>query len=214
MRSAALPMYSSVTGDRVGPNAIDAAYWWRNVREPVKFDAAIRAMLDAGVNTFVEIGPRAVLTTYLTEIIKPLGAGALVLPSLTRKMDGGERLSTLAMQLELSGGLRDRARLFPVPGRYVDLPHYPWQRERHWHSSTSESQGRLARRVLHPLLGFASRGMRCTGKIMWTWRRSRSMPIMWSAAARCCRPRDSSRWRLPPASSAGAWSSACRAPRW
>ena len=158
MRSAALPMYSSVTGDRVGPNAIDAAYWWRNVREPVNFEAAIRAMLDAGVNTFVEIGPRAVLTAYLTEIIKPLGAGALVLPSLTRKEDGGERLSTLATQLELSGGLRDRARLFPVPGRYVDLPHYPWQRERHWHSSTSESQGRLARRVLHPLLGFALEG--------------------------------------------------------
>ena len=158
MRSAALPMYSSVTGDRVGPNAIDAAYWWRNVREPVNFEAAIRAMLDAGVNTFVEIGPRAVLTTYLTEIVKPLGAGALVLPSLTRKEDGGERLSTLATQLELSGGLRDRARLFPVPGRCVDLPHYPWQRERHWHSSTSESQGRLDRRVLHPLLGFALKG--------------------------------------------------------
>ena len=158
MRSAALPMYSSVTGDRVGPNAIDAAYWWRNVREPVNFEAAIRAMIDAGVNTFVEIGPRAVLTTYLTEIVKPFGAGALVLPSLTRKADGGERLSTLALQLELSGGLRDRARLFPLPGRYVDLPHYPWQRERHWHSSTSESQGRLDRRVLHPLLGFALKG--------------------------------------------------------
>ena len=158
MRAAALPMYSSVTGDRVGPNAIDAAYWWRNVREPVNFEAAIRAMIDAGINTFVEIGPRAVLTAYLTEITKPLGAAALVVPSLTRKEAGGARLNELTTQLELSGGLRDRARLFPVPGRCVDLPHYPWQRERHWHPGTSESQGRLTRRILHPLLGYALKG--------------------------------------------------------
>jgi phthiocerol/phenolphthiocerol synthesis type-I polyketide synthase C len=158
MRAAALPMYSSVTGDRVGPNAIDATYWWRNVRERVNFEAAIRAMIDAGVNTFVEIGPRAVLTAYLTEITKPLGAAAFVLPSLTRKDSGGARLAELTTQLELAGGLRDRARQFPAPGRYVDLPHYPWQRERHWQPSTVESQGRLTRRVLHPLLGYALAG--------------------------------------------------------
>jgi phthiocerol/phenolphthiocerol synthesis type-I polyketide synthase C len=158
MRAAALPMYSSVTGDRVGPNAIDATYWWRNVRERVNFEAAIRAMIDAGVNTFVEIGPRAVLTTYLTEITKPLGAAAFVLPSLTRKDSGSARLAELTTQLELAGGLRDRARQFPAPGRYVDLPHYPWQRERHWQPNSVESQGRLTRRVLHPLLGYALAG--------------------------------------------------------
>jgi phthiocerol/phenolphthiocerol synthesis type-I polyketide synthase C len=158
MRSAALPMYSSVTGDRVGPNAIDAGYWWRNIREPVNFEAAIRAMIDAGVNTFVEIGPRAVLSPYLTEITKPLGTAALVLPSLTRKDPGGARLNELTTELELAGGLRDRARLFPVPGRCVDLPHYSWQRERHWHSTTSESQERLTRRIVHPLLGYALSG--------------------------------------------------------
>jgi acyl transferase domain-containing protein/NADPH:quinone reductase-like Zn-dependent oxidoreductase/acyl carrier protein len=158
MRSAALPMYSSVTGSRVGPKAIDAAYWWRNIREPVNFEAAIGAMIDAGVNTFVEIGPRAVLTSYLSEIVKPLGTAALVLSSLNRSEPGGERLGELTMQLELSGALRDRARLFPVPGRCVDLPHYPWQRERHWHSTTPESQGQLTREILHPLLGYALAG--------------------------------------------------------
>ena len=158
MRAAGLPMYSSVTGDRVGPNAIDAHYWWRNVREPVNFEAAIRAVTGAGVNTFVEIGPRAVLTGYLGEIAKPLGAAALVLPSLTRKESGGARLAELATELELSGGLRDRARLFPVAGRCVELPHYPWQRERHWHASTCESQGLLARHIVHPLLGYAIAG--------------------------------------------------------
>jgi phthiocerol/phenolphthiocerol synthesis type-I polyketide synthase C len=158
VRAAALPMYSSVTGSRVDPNAIDAAYWWRNVREPVNFEAAIQAMIDAGINTFVEIGPRAVLTAYLTEITKPLGTAALVLPTLTRKDAGGARLSELATQLELSGGLLGLERLFPATSRRVDLPHYAWQRERHWHPSTCESQGLLARQILHPLLGYALAG--------------------------------------------------------
>jgi phthiocerol/phenolphthiocerol synthesis type-I polyketide synthase C len=158
MRSAALPMYSSVTGTRVGPNSIGAEYWWRNVREPVNFDAAIRAMIDAGLNTFVEIGPRAVLTGYLAEIVKPLGSAACVLPSMSRKDAGTARLAELTVQLELSGGLRNRALMFPVPGRCVELPHYPWQRERYWHPHTAESQGRLARRIVHPLLGYALAG--------------------------------------------------------
>jgi len=158
MRAAALPMYSSVTGDRVGPNAIDATYWWRNVRERVNFEAAIRSMMDAGVNTFVEIGPRAVLTAYLSDITKSLGTAALVLPSLTRKDPGGARLNELTTQLELAGGLRDRARQFPLRGQFVDLPHYPWQRERHWLLSTPESEGRLTRRIVHPLLGYAQAG--------------------------------------------------------
>jgi phthiocerol/phenolphthiocerol synthesis type-I polyketide synthase C len=155
MRAAGLPMYSSVTGNRVGPNAIDAAYWWRNVRAPVNFHAAIQTMIDAGINTFVEIGPRAVLTSYLTEITKPLGTAALVRPSLTRKQAGGARLTELTTELELSGGLLGLPRLFPRSGRCVDLPHYPWQRERHWHPSTCESHGQLAREIMHPLLGYA-----------------------------------------------------------
>ena len=158
MRAAGLPMYSSVTGNRIGPNAIDAAYWWRNIREPVNFHAAIQTMIDAGINTFVEIGPRAVLTSYLGEITKPLGAAAFVLPSLTRKEADGARLSELTIELELSGGLVGLPRLFPVPGRCVDLPRYSWQRERHWHSGTGESQRQLAREILHPLLGYALPG--------------------------------------------------------
>src|SRR3984885_379229 len=38
LRPRGLPIYSSFTADRVGPNGIDADYWWRNVREPVNFE--------------------------------------------------------------------------------------------------------------------------------------------------------------------------------
>jgi acyl transferase domain-containing protein/NADPH:quinone reductase-like Zn-dependent oxidoreductase/NAD(P)-dependent dehydrogenase (short-subunit alcohol dehydrogenase family)/acyl carrier protein len=184
-----IPMYSTVTGSRMEgaqtaaaggassaasagvASGLGAEYWWRNVREPVRFEAAVRAMIEDGINTFVEVGPRAVLASYLNDIGKQAGArrdagsaasadaaAPLVLAGLTRNEPGTARVRWVVDQLELTGALRDPARLFPVPGRYVDLPHYPWQRERHWHPSSPESLGLLARASVHPLLGYALAG--------------------------------------------------------
>jgi acyl transferase domain-containing protein/NADPH:quinone reductase-like Zn-dependent oxidoreductase/NADP-dependent 3-hydroxy acid dehydrogenase YdfG/acyl carrier protein len=156
--SSRIPMYSTVTGTLVEGTGLDADYWWRNVREPVRFDAAIRAMLIAGINTFVEIGPRPVLSSYLNDIAKAVGVSCFAIPSLTTNEPGGQRIRSVSQQLELSGALHDPARLFPVAGQLVELPQYAWQRERYWHPSTAESLGLLARRVVHPLLGYALAG--------------------------------------------------------
>jgi phthiocerol/phenolphthiocerol synthesis type-I polyketide synthase C len=155
---ALLPIFSSVTGQSIEAQALGAPYWWRNVREPVDFHGAIRSLIGAGLNTWVEIGPRPVLAAYLTEISKPLNGAALTLPSVTRQDQGRARLDELAMQLELCGAPTDRARLFPEPGQQVDLPHYPWQRERHWQPTTVDSLGQLNRGTVHPLLGYALGG--------------------------------------------------------
>src|SRR6266404_5277889 len=157
-RPVAIPMYSTVTGALICAADLGAAYWWRNVREPVNFEAAIRAVAEAGINTFVEIGPRAVLRNYITDITKPWGAAAEVLPSLTRQETGRTRVHALLTQLELGGALRGRLRAAAPAGRYVDLPHYPWQRERYSHPTTTEAGGRLARHSVHPLLGYAVAG--------------------------------------------------------
>jgi acyl transferase domain-containing protein/NADPH:quinone reductase-like Zn-dependent oxidoreductase/acyl carrier protein len=158
-----IPLYSTVTGCVMdaaqGVAGLGADYWWRNVRQPVLFEAAIRAMLDAGLNTFVEIGPRAVLTNYITDIIKPRGAAAEALPSLTRHESGRARVCELRTQLELSGSVRDHASKCLAPAEpYVDLPHYPWQRERYWHPTSTQSLGLLTRHIVHPLLGYALKG--------------------------------------------------------
>jgi acyl transferase domain-containing protein/acyl carrier protein len=154
--ASATPFYSTVTGALDDGTQLGAEYWWHNVRRPVRFHAAIQAMLASGVNTFVEIGPRPVLTTYLNEIARATGtADAFVVPSLKVDEPGGERLRALSLQLELSGALPDPKRLFPVLGRLVELPGYPWQRERYWHPSTPEGLGLLQRRTVHPLLGYA-----------------------------------------------------------
>ena len=156
--SSQIPLYSTVTGALEEGTGLNADYWWHNVREPVRFEAAIRAMLSEGINTFVEIGPRPVLTSYLNDIGKTAGTACFAIGCLTTSESGGQRIRCVSQQLELSGALRDPARLFPVPGQWVDLPSYAWQRERYWHPSTPESMGLLARHAVHPLLGYALAG--------------------------------------------------------
>jgi acyl transferase domain-containing protein/NADPH:quinone reductase-like Zn-dependent oxidoreductase/acyl carrier protein/short-subunit dehydrogenase len=156
--STRIPFYSTVSGSLVEGTGLHADYWWRNVREPVRFDAAIREMVKVGINTFVEVGPRPVLTSYLNDIGKAAGTPCFVLPTLTTNECGAQRIRAVSQQLELSGALHDPARLFPAAGQLVDLPYYAWQRERYWHPSTADSLGVLTRHTVHPLLGYALAG--------------------------------------------------------
>jgi acyl transferase domain-containing protein len=61
MRAAALPMYSSVTGDRVGPNCDRRRLLVAQRARAGELRGRDPRDDRPGVNTFVEIGPRAVL---------------------------------------------------------------------------------------------------------------------------------------------------------
>ncbi len=41
-----IPFHSTVTGERLPGKSLNAEYWWRNIREPVLFEQAIRGMVD------------------------------------------------------------------------------------------------------------------------------------------------------------------------
>lgn len=81
-----VPFYSAVSGGRIDTTDLDARYWSANLRQPVLFEAAVRALLRDGFNVFIEIGPRPVLTSALEEIV---GEGdALVLGTLEEATAG------------------------------------------------------------------------------------------------------------------------------
>ena len=145
---------STVTGDLLDGASLGAEYWWRNVREPVKFATATQTMLSLGCRVFVEIGPHAILQRYLEESAKSAENTARVLPTLRRDDDAAHRVKEAALKVVLSGDRRGLAKYFPHPGQRVKLPNYPWQKERHWHPVTNESMGLLERRRVHPLLGW------------------------------------------------------------
>jgi len=149
-----LAFFSTVTGQAVTDTSLSAGYWWDNIRKPVQFQQAMDAAIGQGFNVFVEIGSHPVLHSYIHDGIKAAGQNGVIFNTLTKTCAGLEHLVQSAAKLMMSGAGFDPKRWFPVAGRFVKLPNYPWQRERLWHPVTSESHGLLTRRKVHPLLGY------------------------------------------------------------
>jgi len=151
---AAIPFYSTVTGDVLAGESLGAEYWWHNVRHPVLFEQTIGKILASGVNVFVEVGPHPVLRTYVNDCLKASGRAGRVIPAVLRDDDDPARVRGAAAQAMVAGTAVDWRCFFPAKAAFVDLPTYPWQRERHWHTVTAESLGTLRREKIHPLLGY------------------------------------------------------------
>lgn len=153
--ATATSFISTVTGSILEGSALDAAYWWHNIRKPVLFADALGAALAEGHNVFVEIGPHPVLRNYVAECLKEDGQEGRVVPTMSRTWADATAILTALHQTLLTGVESDRKALFPVPGRAVRLPNYTWQRDSYWHPVTPESYGFLHRQKVHPLLGYA-----------------------------------------------------------
>lgn len=153
--SGRIPFYSTVTGGLLDGRELAAAYWWHNIRQPVRFEQAIKAMLDADVSVFIEIGPHAVLRSYINDTAHDKAKVASVLTTVMRDDDSAQRVYTAASLALVAGAELDWHSLFPSAAGFMQLPNYPWQRERHWHPSSAEDSGLLARHKQHPLLGYA-----------------------------------------------------------
>ncbi len=152
--SGATMFVSTVTGTVLEGTMLDAEYWWYNMRRPVRFAEAIKTISDSGCRVFIEIGPHAILQRYIGECLNAAGVQGKVLSTLRRNDDGLARIFDTVLRTQL---IEETPRLdmyFPIPGRHVCLPNYPWQREHHWHPVTSESCGVIERRRVHPLLGW------------------------------------------------------------
>ncbi len=149
-----VPFYSTVTGSRLDGTELNAKYWWYNIRKPVLFEQAVRGILDDATNIFIEIGPHAVLRSYINDCLKDRATEGRVIPTATRGDDTPQRVWSACSQVVIAGADIDWQHAFSWPGRFVSLPTYPWQRERYWHPVTPASLGLLNRRKVHPLLGY------------------------------------------------------------
>ncbi|HNI73175.1 MAG TPA: SDR family NAD(P)-dependent oxidoreductase, partial [Accumulibacter sp.] len=149
-----IPFISTVSGGALPGQRLDAEYWWLNVRQPVRFAAAIDGLVDEGMNLFVEIGPHPILRSYASDGLHDRQIEGRVIPTLRKDDESPLHIWRAAEQSMIAGANIDWLRFFPSPGQRIRLPNYPWQRERYWHPVTSEAMGLLYRRKLHPLLGY------------------------------------------------------------
>ncbi len=149
---ANVPLYSTVTGQQEDGRHLTSDYWYQNVREPVYFTDALRQMVRAGFDTFIEVAPHPVLTIGASNLLKEAGLkNALIVPSLRRKEDEAVTMLGALGQLHTQGYRVNWEQLMGNNYPSVKLPAYVWQHQRYWFEAEACRKDRLAAPV-HPLL--------------------------------------------------------------
>ncbi|MFE3055044.1 SDR family NAD(P)-dependent oxidoreductase [Nocardia sp. NPDC059239] len=125
-----IPLWSTVTGTRVGAGDWDAEYWCANVRQPVRFADAVTELVGAGSRVFLEVGPHPVLGANIREILIGAGETGTTVATLNRKQADDESVRQTVAGLYTAGVLDIDALFGSVVTPHVELPRYPWQRTR------------------------------------------------------------------------------------
>ncbi|OIJ95337.1 hypothetical protein BIV23_34845 [Streptomyces monashensis] len=138
---AQLPFYSTVTGAALDAQELDAGYWYRNLRRPVAFEPAVRALLGAGYRHFIEVSPHPVLSAGIEDTLADAGVDGAVVATLRRGEGGPDRVTTALATAHAAGLRPDWATVLKTGGgRHVPLPTYPFERERYWLQASATAQ--------------------------------------------------------------------------
>ncbi|MCX4723192.1 type I polyketide synthase [Streptomyces sp. NBC_01306] len=171
-RAPAIPVVSNITGVQASAAELtDPGYWVRHVREPVRFMDGVRALEDAGVTRFVELGPDGVLTGMAGACARTDAVTAVALLRKNRPEEG--TLLEAVGRLDATGVPVDWEAFFDgLGGRPVELPTYAFQHRRYWMESPSAGDASDLGQTPagHPLVGAVVRlpdsdGVLLTGRL-------------------------------------------------
>ena len=151
-RLLALPMYSTVMGVDIAGTELDADYWWRNVRQPVRFATAVDQMIRDGHQVFLELSSHPVLSSSISDCASRMKRQVTVLQSLRRDVEESVALSSSLGALYTTGYPLIWQKVLPGKGQFTRLPTYCWQRQPLWSEPEDSKRFRLGKPV-HPLLG-------------------------------------------------------------
>lgn len=129
---ATIPMFSTVLGKSVAGTELDADYWVQNLRRPVLFADAVQSLVESNHRVFVEISAHPILLPAVEDSLYHLLVEGTAVPSLRRDVDEQITMRTSLGTLYSLGKPVNWHALYPNRGRCVQLPSYPWQRQRYW----------------------------------------------------------------------------------
>ena len=162
-KGSGVQFHSTVVGRQMDSAELTAAYWVKNMTDPVQFVDGVRSMYskEEGPDILVEVGPHSALEAPIKDILKDSGLASKVryLSSLGRNRDAGLTTLSLASSLHVLGcslnfSAINNPRASSSQKVLDDLPSYPWNHsKRHWHESRLSMNHRMRRFPRSDLLG-------------------------------------------------------------
>ncbi|MFC3455642.1 SDR family NAD(P)-dependent oxidoreductase, partial [Amycolatopsis speibonae] len=127
-RTGDVPFYSTVDSQWLDTTELTGGYWYRNLRQTVRFADAVEQLAEEGLQMFVEVSAHPVLTMAIEDTVDVPVVGTL------RRDEGGLRRFLLsAGEAFCNGADVDWRGLLGKAGTVPeDLPTYPFQHERYW----------------------------------------------------------------------------------
>ncbi|HWD00814.1 MAG TPA: type I polyketide synthase [Candidatus Sulfopaludibacter sp.] len=136
-----IPMRSTLTGEVLREGDVDAGYWARNLRHPVRFTQAIAALGGEGFELFVEVSPHPIALPSIQQTLP----GATLKASLRRQEDAHSTLLEALGAMQATGktvrwdrvdggmdsGAAETSEIFTLSGRSAEAV-------REWARKTAE----------------------------------------------------------------------------
>ncbi|MFE0427215.1 beta-ketoacyl synthase N-terminal-like domain-containing protein, partial [Streptomyces sp. NPDC058953] len=134
------PIVSTVTGLPADDGLMTApGYWVDQIRRPVRFLDAVRALETEGVTTYLELGPDAVCSAMAAASVRD-GAAAVQVSALRADRPEARTLLAALATVFVRGGRVDWGAAYTgTAARRTDLPTYAFQRERHWFDTGTDT---------------------------------------------------------------------------
>jgi polyketide synthase 13 len=118
----------------------DVAYWIKGMRHSVYFTHGVRNAVDSGYTTFLELAPNPVALVQIGLTTAAAGLpDAQLIPTLARKTDDVDAMTSAMAQLFVHGHDLDIRTLFPPrsaglfgPEDYANIPPTRFRRKEHW----------------------------------------------------------------------------------
>jgi acyl transferase domain-containing protein/acyl carrier protein len=151
-RAPKIRILSNVTGKAARAEEMARPRYWReHMRSTVLFDAGLKAALETGCRTFIEVGPQP----HLMTLGKSTHSSADIawLPSMRKGRNAWLDILAAVQALYLQGSEIDWKALHGKSGRRLALPTYPFERERHWFRTKKVQPAHERSPHGHPLLG-------------------------------------------------------------
>jgi acyl transferase domain-containing protein/acyl carrier protein len=150
----ALPLVSNLSGGLAGAEVAEAGYWVEHARRNVLYADGIATLRNLNIRVLLELGPAPVLLG----LARQCGFDqATPVSCLRRGVADEERFAQALAELFVQGATIDWAAVYPRgTWQPVDLPTYPFQRQRHWIDRAEPAAWAAQARqgaTGHPLLG-------------------------------------------------------------